>query len=149
MPRVVLVSPVSWTHHWVIAIPALLVAGTAVYRAGRAGKATASRLGAVGIAAVAVIGWTRLVQATPASGWLAMPAAAVACSAIYVVIGVLVLALAAGYQLRGIPRVPSQPSGPAEREHPKPLDEPSTWDHRHLPHGANPATSGIHRAFKG
>jgi len=144
-----LVSPISWTHHWVIAIPALLVAGTAVYRAGRAGKAAASRLGAAGIAAVAVIGWTRLVQATPASGWLAMPAAAVACSAVYVVIGVLVLALAAGYQLRGIPRAPSQPSGPAEREHPEPLDEPSTVDHPHLPHGAKPATSGIHRAFKG
>jgi hypothetical protein len=105
------------------------VAGTAVYRAGRAGKAAASRLGAAGIAAVAVIGWTRLAQATPASGWLAMPAAAVACSAVYVVIGVLVLALAAGYQLRGIPRVPSQPSGPAEREHPKPLDEPPRPGH--------------------
>ena len=118
-----LVSPISWTHHWVIAIPALLVAGTAAYRAGRAGKAAAARLGATGIAAVAVIGWTRLAQATPASGWLTMPAAAVACSAVYVVSGVLVLALAAGYQLRGIPRVPGQPSGPAEREHPQPMDE--------------------------
>ena len=119
-----LVSPISWTHHWVIAIPALLVAGTAVYRAWRAGKAAASRLGAAGIAAVAVIGWTRLAQGTPASGWLAMPAAAVACSAVYVLIGVLVIALAAGYQLRGIRRVPGQPSAPAEREHPTPLDEP-------------------------
>jgi len=124
-----LVSPISWTHHWVIAIPALLVAGTVVYRAGRAGKAAASRLGAAGIAAVAVIGWTRLAQATPASGWLAMRAAAVVCSAVYVIIGVLVLALAAGYQLRVIPRVPSQPSGPAEREHPKPLDEPPRPGH--------------------
>jgi alpha-1,2-mannosyltransferase len=124
-----LISPISWTHHWVIAIPALLVAGTAVYRAWRARKATASRLGAAGIAAVAVIGWTRLAQGTPASGWLTMPAAAVACSAVYVVIGVLALALAAGYQLRGIRRVPSQPSGPAEREHPKPLDEPSRPGH--------------------
>ena len=101
-----LVSPISWTHHWVIAIPALLVAATAVYRARRAGKTAASRLGAAGIAAVAVVGWTRLAQATPASGWLAMPAAAVACSAVYVLIGVLVLALAAGYQLRGFSRVP-------------------------------------------
>jgi hypothetical protein len=54
-----------------------------------------------------------------------MPAAAVACSAVYVVIGMLVLALAAGYQLRGIRGVPGQPSGPAEHEHPEPLDEPS------------------------
>ena len=95
-----LVSPISWTHHWVIAIPALLVAGTAVSGARRAGKTAASRLGAAGIAAVAVIGWTRLAQATPASGWLAMPAAAVACSAVYVLIGVLTLALAAWYRLR-------------------------------------------------
>jgi alpha-1,2-mannosyltransferase len=125
-----LVSPISWTHHWVIAIPALLVAGTAVYRAGRAGKAAASRLGTAGIAAVAVIGWTRLAQATPASGWLAMPAAAVACSAVYVLTGVLVLALAAGYQLRG---VPGQPSDPAEHEHPKPLDELSPPCHPDRP----------------
>src|SRR6266568_4797825 len=120
-----LVSPISWTHHWVIAIPALLVAGTAVYRAWRAGKAAASRLGAAGIAAVAVIGWTRLAQGTPASGWLAMPAAAVACSAVYVLIGVLVIALAAGYQLRDIRTVPGRPSGPAEPEHPTRLNEPS------------------------
>jgi len=60
----------------------------------------AARLGAAGIAAVAVIGWTRLAQATPASGWLAMSAAAVACSAVYVLIGVLTLALAAWYRLR-------------------------------------------------
>ncbi len=108
-----LISPISWTHHWVIAIPALPVAGTAVYRAWRAGKTAAARLGAAAIAAVAVIGWTRLAQATPASGWLAMPAAAVACSAVYVLTGVLVLVLAAGYQLRGIPAMPGQPPGPA------------------------------------
>ncbi len=105
-----LVSPISWTHHWVIAIPALLVAGTAVSDARRAGKTAASRLGAAGIAAVAVIGWTRLAQATsglaqatPASGWLAMPAPALACSAVYVLIGLLALALAAWYRLRATP----------------------------------------------
>ena len=95
-----LVSPISWTHHWVIAIPALLVAGTAVSGARRAGKTAAARLGAAGIAAVAVTGWTRLAQATPASGWLAMSAPALVCSAVYVLIGVLTLALAASYRLR-------------------------------------------------
>ncbi len=95
-----LVSPISWTHHWVIAIPALLVAGTAVSGARRAGKTAAARLGAAGIAAVAVTGWTRLAQATPASGWLAMSAPALACSAVYVLIGVLTLALVAWYRLR-------------------------------------------------
>jgi alpha-1,2-mannosyltransferase len=94
-----LVSPISWTHHWVIAIPALLVAGTAVSGARRAEKTTTYRLGAAGIAAVAVIGWIRLAQATPASGWLTMPAPALACSAVYVIIGLLTLALAAWYHL--------------------------------------------------
>src|SRR6266702_846645 len=53
-----LVSPISWTHHWVIAIPALLVAGTAVSGAWRAGNTAAARLGAAASAAVAVTGWT-------------------------------------------------------------------------------------------
>lgn len=83
-----LVSPISWTHHWVIAIPALLVAGTAVNAARRAGKTAAARLGAAGIAAVAVTGWTRLAQATPAPDWLAIPA--LACSAVYVLAGLLI-----------------------------------------------------------
>ncbi|MGD0240450.1 MAG: glycosyltransferase 87 family protein [Streptosporangiaceae bacterium] len=98
-----LISPISWTHHWVIAIPALLVAGRAVSAARRAGRTAAARLGAAGIAAVAVIGWTRLAQATPASGWLAMPAPALACSAAYVLIGLFTLALAAWNRLRGTP----------------------------------------------
>jgi alpha-1,2-mannosyltransferase len=94
-----LVSPISWTHHWVIAIPALLVAGMAVSGARRAGQTAAYRFGAAGIAAVAVIGWIRLAQATPASGWLAMPVPALACSAVYVIIGLLTLTLAAWYHL--------------------------------------------------
>jgi alpha-1,2-mannosyltransferase len=105
-----LVSPISWTHHWVIAIPALLVAAMAVRGARRAGKTAAARLGAAGIAAVAVTGWTRLAQATPASGWLAMPAAALACSAAYVLIGLLTLALAAWHRLRVTLRVLRPPS---------------------------------------
>jgi alpha-1,2-mannosyltransferase len=105
-----LVSPISWTHHWVIAIPALLIAGTAVSDARRAGKTAAARLGAAGIAAVAVTGWIRLAQATPASGWLAMPAPALACSAVYVLIGVLALALAAWHRLRDLRSAPDGPS---------------------------------------
>jgi alpha-1,2-mannosyltransferase len=104
-----LVSPISWTHHWVIAIPALLIAGRAVGAARQAGKTKAVRLGAAGIAAVAVTGWIRLAQATPASGWLAMPAAALACSAIYVLAGMLTLVLAAWYRLRVTRRPPRPP----------------------------------------
>jgi alpha-1,2-mannosyltransferase len=105
-----LVSPISWTHHWVIAIPALLVAATAVSAARRAGKTAAARLGAAGIAAVAVTGWIRLAQATPASGWLAMPVPALACSAVYVLVGMLTLMLATWYRLRVTLRVLRPPS---------------------------------------
>jgi hypothetical protein len=43
------------------------VAGTAVNGAWRAGDTAAARLGVAGIAAIAVIGWIRLAQGTPAS----------------------------------------------------------------------------------
>jgi alpha-1,2-mannosyltransferase len=95
-----LVSPISWIHHWVIAIPALLVAGLAVRRAYRAGHAVAAVLGAAAITAIAVIGWTELAGQTPRSGWLALPAGALARSVCYVLIGLVVLALAAGDRLR-------------------------------------------------
>jgi hypothetical protein len=51
-----------------------------------------------------------LAQASPASRWLAMPAPALACSAVYVLIGLLTLALAAWYRLRVKPEVPRLPS---------------------------------------
>ena len=90
-----LVSPISWIHHWVIAVPALLVASLAAWRARRAGNAVAAGLGAVAITAVAVIGWAQAAGDTPRSGWLTLPAAALARSVAYVLIGLGVLALAA------------------------------------------------------
>jgi alpha-1,2-mannosyltransferase len=95
-----LVSPISWIHHWVIVIPALLVAGLAAGRAYRAGNVAAAGLGAAAITAIAVIGWAELAGDTPRSGWLALPAGALACSVSYVLIGLGVLALAAGGRLR-------------------------------------------------
>jgi alpha-1,2-mannosyltransferase len=104
-----LVSPISWTHHWVIAIPALLLAGVAVYRAYRDRHAAVTALGAAGIITIAVIGWARFARDVPSSGWLGLPPGTLASSAAYVLLGLFVLALAACYRPRGSPRrLPTQ-----------------------------------------
>ena len=95
-----LVSPISWIHHWVIAIPALLIAGLAAGRTYRAGNVAAGWLGAAAITAIAAIGWAGLAGETPRSGWLSLPAGPLARSVSYVLIGLAVLALAAGFWLR-------------------------------------------------
>ncbi len=105
-----LVSPISWTHHWVIAIPALPVAGLAVYRAYRAGNMAAAGLGHAGIMGVAVIGWDRLARNLPGANWLDLSTKALMHSVAYVLIGLLVLALAAGYRL-----LPARIRGIADR----------------------------------
>ena len=60
-----LVSPISWSHHWVLAVPALLVAVVAA--AGR----WPGRSAAAGLAAVAVIaaaGWAGIIWRVPLGG---------------------------------------------------------------------------------
>jgi alpha-1,2-mannosyltransferase len=111
-----LVSPISWTHHWVIVIPALPVAGLAVYRAYRAGNMAAAGLGYAGIMGVAAIGWDSLARNLPGANWLGLSAKVLVHSVAYVLIGLLLLAVAAAYQLRGWPGRPSapQPGQPAE-----------------------------------
>ena len=107
-----LVSPISWSHHWVIAIPALLAAGLAVGRAYRAGNIAAAALGAAGTTTIAVIGWTGLALQVSGSDWLGLPPGAVARSVAYAFIGLAVLALAAGYQLREAIRRPTRQTRP-------------------------------------
>jgi alpha-1,2-mannosyltransferase len=90
-----LVSPISWSHHWVLAIPALLLAAVAIYR-GRARRPVAlTVLGTAAILGLAIAGWTRLARSVPGSGWLHLSARALLYSEIYVLAGLAVLALAA------------------------------------------------------
>ena len=89
-----LVSPISWTHHWVIAIPPLLLAGVAAWRGYRTGNMATAIAGAAAIAMIAIIGWARVARHVPGSGWLGLPAPALASSTVYVILGLLVLALA-------------------------------------------------------
>jgi len=53
-----LVSPVSWSHHWVLAVPALLVLAVSAWRSRSAWLITAA-------AALAVTGWSRIVWQVP------------------------------------------------------------------------------------
>jgi alpha-1,2-mannosyltransferase len=98
-----LISPISWIHHWVIVIPALLVAGLTAGRAYRSGNVAAAALDTAAITAIAVIGWTQLAGDTPRSGWLALPAWALVRSASYVLIGLAVLVAGARSQVRSAP----------------------------------------------
>jgi alpha-1,2-mannosyltransferase len=95
-----LISPISWIHHWVLVIPALLIAGLMAGRAYRAGNVAVAVPVTVAIAAIALIGWTQLAGDTPRSGWLALPAWALLRSVSYVLIGLAVLVAGACTQVR-------------------------------------------------
>jgi alpha-1,2-mannosyltransferase len=110
-----LVSPISWTHHWVIAIPALLLAGVAVYRAYQDRRGATAVLGAAGIMTIAVIGWARLARDVPSSGWLGLSGTALAESVAYVLLGLFVLGLAAVRTRRAIVRGACLPGPAGER----------------------------------
>jgi len=95
-----LISPISWIHHWVIVIPALLVAGLTAGRAYRARNVAVAVPITIAITAIAVIGWTQLAGDTPRSGWLALSAWALLRSVSYVLIGLAVLVAGASTQVR-------------------------------------------------
>lgn len=101
-----LISPISWTHHWVLAVPALLLAILAIYR-NRTRHRLAVLPAAIAAAAIAVIGWRRVARHVPNGGWLRLPASAVIKSEVYVIIGLGVLVTAATAELIGYSRARS------------------------------------------
>ncbi|HVB44981.1 MAG TPA: glycosyltransferase 87 family protein [Streptosporangiaceae bacterium] len=109
-----LVSPISWTHHWVIAIPALLLAAVPVCRRHPADGVSGKVTGAVAVAAAAVLGWTRVARAAPGTGWLHLPAFGLARSLVYVVAGLVGLGFAAAAVTRRAPRPPGSTSSTGE-----------------------------------
>jgi alpha-1,2-mannosyltransferase len=98
-----LISPISWTHHWVLAIPAVLLAGLAVYHGVKRGQVRTGVFWGFSLAAALVLGWLRLARQVTGSNWLALSASSLACSALYVIFGLGFLAVAAGYWLASIP----------------------------------------------
>ncbi len=90
-----LISPISWTHHWVLAVPALLLAIVAIGRYG-ARHRLAALPAAVAVTAIAVVAWDRVARQVPNGGWLSLPASAIIRSEVYVIIGLGALVVAAG-----------------------------------------------------
>lgn len=97
-----LVSPISWTHHWVMAVPALLLAGLAVWRR-RHEAPRKARLWLAVIAVLAAIGWTGIVRHQPTltvKQQLHLPVFWLVVSEIYVLAGLAALGMAAVAYLR-------------------------------------------------
>jgi alpha-1,2-mannosyltransferase len=95
-----LVSPISWSHHWVLAVPALLTAAVAAVRRLRApGAGPGALAGVLAVVVVAVVGWAGLIWRVPLGGgrydelgltpWQLVPADS------YVLVGLGALAVAA------------------------------------------------------
>ena len=90
-----LISPISWTHHWVIAVPAVLLVAVQLYL-GRNHRARWMTIaGSVALTVVATAGWSGMARQTPSTDWLHMPAIGLADSEIYVIAGLAALATAA------------------------------------------------------
>jgi alpha-1,2-mannosyltransferase len=60
-----LISPISWSHHWVLAVPALLVA---VAEAARRWPRRTAVAGLAAVAVVAVAGWAAIIWRVPIGG---------------------------------------------------------------------------------
>lgn len=89
-----LISPISWTHHWVLAVPAVLLAAVSVYRRRSARTRLARTASVAAVAAVAIIGWSGLARYRDGP-WLHASPAAITFSELYVVAGLASLVVAA------------------------------------------------------
>ncbi len=96
-----LISPISWTHHWVLAVPILLLAVLAIGRLRTRHRlpAAATAIAAAAVTAVAVICWAQVARHVPNTGWLRLTASAMIKSEVYVIIGLGVLVAAAAAEL--------------------------------------------------
>jgi alpha-1,2-mannosyltransferase len=88
-----LVSPVSWTHHWTLAVPALLLLGARVIR-------RRSKVGIAAVAATLLVGYSYLPKllAKPAFAPSHLSVGWTLASAPYIWIGFVALAVAGAYE---------------------------------------------------
>lgn len=97
-----LVSPISWTHHWVMAVPALMLLAFAVWRRRREAPARA-RIWLAAIGVLAIIGWSGIARHQPRMApnrELHLSVFWQLVSEIYVLAGLAVLVIAAGAYLQ-------------------------------------------------
>lgn len=100
-----LVSPISWSHHWALAVPVLLLFALGAYR--RSSLAALGAAGAVAIVACSHVIWWVPVN-RPLHSELHLDALQLVFADAYVLVGLCALALAAWRTLRL--RAPWQPS---------------------------------------
>ena len=132
-----LISPISWTHHWVLAVPALLLAILAIYQH-RTRHRLAALPAAIAATAIAVIGWGRVARRVPNGGWLRLPASAIIKSEVYVIIGLGVLVTAAISELIGYSRARSNNGASQAPQLPPSKEQLQNF---HLPTASPPASS--------
>jgi alpha-1,2-mannosyltransferase len=94
-----LISPISWTHHWVLAVPALLLATVAAVLRAAQGK-PGGKTALAAVAGLACLGWAGIAHGVPGHHWLHLDAWGLISSEIYVAAGLCALALAARAALR-------------------------------------------------
>jgi alpha-1,2-mannosyltransferase len=97
-----LISPISWTHHWVLAVPAVLLAAVSPYRRRSIRTRLATTTSVAAVAAVAVIGWSGLARYHD-HPWLHASPAGIAVSELYVVAGLAGLVVAAAALRHRVP----------------------------------------------
>ena len=120
-----LISPVSWSHHWVLAVPALLLLAVSAWR-------SKSIWGLAAAAVLAAIGWSRIIWRVPIGlgrhAELQLDPRQLGYADAYVLVGLAVLAVAAvltvaaahpaGAMLPAGPMLPAgEPAGIKERGH--------------------------------
>jgi alpha-1,2-mannosyltransferase len=113
-----LVSPISWTHHWVMAVPALLLVALAVWR-GRHEAPRQARFWLAVIAVLAGIGWTGIARHQPkltVKQQLHLPVFWLVVSEIYVLAGVVALGIAGAAYLRERVRRGRAPAAAANQQ---------------------------------
>ena len=95
-----LVSPVSWTHHWTLAVPALLLLGVRVVRLG-------SRAGLAALVGILLIGYSYLPKLMTKPAFVPSHGPSVVwtlAASPYVLIGLLALSTAGAAEIRGARR---------------------------------------------
>jgi alpha-1,2-mannosyltransferase len=93
-----LISPISWTHHWVIAVPAVLLVAVKLYLGRSHRLRWVTIAGSLALTVVAAAGWAGLARRTQSPNWLHLPAIGLVDSEIYVVAGLVALATAAHWR---------------------------------------------------
>ena len=118
-----LVTPISWTHHWVLALPALLLAALAAWRR-RVAEPRQAKAWLVAIGVLAIIGWSGIARLEPRMAparELHLSPIWLAASQVYVVAGLAVLLLASlAYVRQKMARRQSPPSRADESANPRP-----------------------------